>query len=432
MASMGWATVATIIYFSLNMLLVLCLSIFVHLTEDHENKKEFVKSVWAQRGIYGQLLVHLYDTATDIGVLVQWGILAYDEHDYDSIDMLGLFWTSIGFLIFYRLFSGCIATCAVSDEYEELKDNVIQNILLGCRACCLGLFDMFIIRIVIRSALGNATEPTDQQKMVQLFEAILESLPQVVLQSVFIIRSFNDERIKNNGNLILVGVSLAASLFSIANKYTWLDKNGVREAAQDVNFKTKIPFVNWWYVLRIVWRFNYVATRFSVLSLVWSVLGGTVIFIYLACSWIYWIIAYLIWIYSGLVDANELNCDDWCGICFPGIVYGFVSLISTPASATWTMFNMHMIEMILAMSIITWFAYDPLITCGVCADPYDRQATHNPYIKMFIITGWSTMAVDFITYIVLLLFDNFTTDAFMESALMLISGFEFNIKDPDQ
>ncbi len=36
------------------------------------------------------------------------------------------------------------------------------------------------------------------------------------------------------------------------------------------------------------------------------------------------------------------------------------------------------------------------------------------------------MAVDFITYIVLLLFDNFTADAFMESALMLISGFEFN------
>ena len=101
----SWATIGSILYFSLYVLLVIILSIYIHTTENYDNKKAFLKAVWARKGIYGQILVHLYDTATDIGVLIQWGTLAYDENDYESIDMHVMFWTSIGFLIFYRFVS---------------------------------------------------------------------------------------------------------------------------------------------------------------------------------------------------------------------------------------------------------------------------------------------------------------------------------------
>ena len=56
-----------------------------------------------------------------------------------------------------------------------------------------------------------------------------------MLQSVFIIRSYNDVELRNNSSIELVVVSLAASLFSISNKYTWIDKEGFYKDAQTKN-----------------------------------------------------------------------------------------------------------------------------------------------------------------------------------------------------
>ncbi len=119
-----------IIYFSLYVVLILALSIYIHQTEkeQYNNKKDFLRAVWSRRGIYGQILVHLYDTATDIGVLIECGLLAYDPIDYQSIDMQIMFWTSIGFLIFYRFISTIFA--CLSGLYEE--DGYLSN-------CCLGI-----------------------------------------------------------------------------------------------------------------------------------------------------------------------------------------------------------------------------------------------------------------------------------------------------
>ena len=53
---------------------------------------------------------------------------------------------------------------------------------------------------------------------------------------MFIIRSFNDANLRENSSIELVAVSLFASLFSISNKYTWLDKDGVEDEAKEVLF----------------------------------------------------------------------------------------------------------------------------------------------------------------------------------------------------
>ena len=43
--------------------------------------KSFLKELWSYRSIYGAVIVHFYDTATDIGILIYWYKLMIDEQD---------------------------------------------------------------------------------------------------------------------------------------------------------------------------------------------------------------------------------------------------------------------------------------------------------------------------------------------------------------
>eukprot|EP01084_Bolivina_argentea_P121821 215901_1 len=396
-----WSTYAAIIYFSLYFILLVVLAIHIHSIGDYDSKKDFLKIIWSKRAIYGQILVHVYDTATDFGVLIEWYLLANDGNNYNSIDMVALFWTAMGFLIMYRLLAAFIGCITGYNDYR----NTDNKICIGCTCCggWLGLLDVYIIKVVYDALYGDADEPTPRQKMIQLSEAIFESLPQVVLQSVFLIKGQNDHKLKANSSIYLVAISLAASLFSIANKYTWLDKNCVVDDAKEAKLSKKPPFVNFWYVLRVIWRFSFVSTRFTILSLLWSVLGGAFLGVFLVISWIYWIAAYFL--QRDLYIPNTFW--EWLGT----IMYSFASLIATPASDKWYIGIMHAIEMIVTMSIITCFAYNDSFDCKICADPSDRQAINNIYIKMFISVAWITMVTDFATYFVMLNFARINKDA---------------------
>ena len=189
-----------------------------------------------------------------------------------------------------------------------------------------------------------------------------------------------------------------ASLFSIANKYIWVDKECVVDDVRDPEWSTKSPYVNKWYLLRVIWRFSVVTVRFSIFSLIWSVLGGAFLGIFIPSSLIYWFL--IIQLTFG---------HPWCGeYMFVNIGYGFVALISTPGynSRRWAI--CHGVEMILTLSVITVFAFTPSFDCGICADSIARQATNNYYILSFIIAGWLALMIDFITYFVLLKYERFS------------------------
>ena len=170
-----------------------------------------------------------------------------------------------------------------------------------------------------------------------------------------------------------MAVSLVASLFSISNKYTWLDKDGVVENAREPEFKRRCPCINGWYVLRIIWRFSFVATRFCVLSLVWSVLGGEFLGIFLAISFCLWNCSFL---FSLKVSDEHFNGEDYVILT---TLWAMASLISTPTTTNWIFICIHGWEMILSLTVITIFAYNEF-ECSICADSDERQANNNPYI----------------------------------------------------
>eukprot|EP01084_Bolivina_argentea_P019312 35921_1 len=284
-----------------------------------------MKDVWNQRKIFFPLIIHFYDTATDIGVIYNWFELMKDEEtiNYDSVDMKTFFWCGITFLIIYRIGILLYAVYELCDG-----DGEWYHIILV-------LLDLYIFVVVYESfneaqgiitknaqrrkankirkkqkrqkeiemnqpvkeiEMGQITndktvdtkpviymseeveiEPVDTQMYMQLFEAVTESMPQIVIQSVFIIRSANDEILAESGsNIGLLSLSILASLLSISNKYAWLDKS------EDC--------IHYWYVIRVLWRLFHILSKFAVFTLIWTVLGGVWLPIWVGICYIYWVI----------------------------------------------------------------------------------------------------------------------------------------------
>ena len=163
------------IYFCVNQFLLLCLTIYVYLTEEHKNIKEFLKTIWKRKWIYGEVTAHLYDTASDIGVLVDWYRLANDGNDY-NINMQSMFWVSIAFHIWYRFILCCFTTVAFGGQssYDDSCCDCMGKIGLSC-------IDMSIIKTVYVSLKHGEMQPSARQESIGIIEALTESAPQVIL-----------------------------------------------------------------------------------------------------------------------------------------------------------------------------------------------------------------------------------------------------------
>ena len=92
------STLISILYFCANIILLLILGYYVKKKGEYESikSKAFIKDIWSQRKIYAPIIIHFYDTATDIGVILYWYGLMIDEtnkdKDYESVDMIVFFW----------------------------------------------------------------------------------------------------------------------------------------------------------------------------------------------------------------------------------------------------------------------------------------------------------------------------------------------------
>ena len=96
--------------------------------------------------------------------------------DYESIDMVIMVFSSIGFLLFYRLI---LVFIAIRKDDEAGGGDCTPDDLY------LSILDMYIIKTIYLSLKHDVEEPTPQQKVIQLLESIFESLPQVCLRVIF-------------------------------------------------------------------------------------------------------------------------------------------------------------------------------------------------------------------------------------------------------
>eukprot|EP01083_Nonionella_stella_P202066 738583_1 len=271
-----YSTIVSIIYFTMNIIFMLALALYVYKSGNHKLKStSYFKDIWNQRKIFWPLIIHFYDTATDIGVVYDWGESMEREKapnvNYGSVDMESFFWCGVTFLIVFRvgmlMFSvykwrrnegewwyillvlvdlyifvivyesfqaaqGVITNNAAKRERNKAKrkqkrHEEIDNLKQLEQAVDAGNIST-VQPSEIKATLEkeDQVEPVNTQMLLQLCETVTESMPQIVLQSVFIIRSANETKLSEDGgsNLALLLFSVLASLFSISSKFVWLDK----------------------------------------------------------------------------------------------------------------------------------------------------------------------------------------------------------------
>ena len=102
MSGLDWKDIAVICYFSSYLLLLLIISVVTY--DSEKSKTKWLSSVWKRKSIYAPVIVHIYDTATDIGVLLLWGQLAFDnDKNVDHVDIQAFFYLGLSFLLLYRI-----------------------------------------------------------------------------------------------------------------------------------------------------------------------------------------------------------------------------------------------------------------------------------------------------------------------------------------
>eukprot|EP01083_Nonionella_stella_P029686 81651_1 len=457
-SNMDYSTIVSIIYFVVNIIFMFGLAFHVYRSGNHKLKsKSYLKDVWSQRKLFFPLIIHFYDTATDIGVIYNWYGLMKDEEDpnidYESVDMKTFFWCGIAFLSVYRVL---ILMQAVYRWLHEDQDGQWYYVLLV-------LIDLYIFVIVydsfneangiitknaerrqknaqrkkqkreeinkqlevaiemgqistdkaakIQIALNDQVEiePTEDQGMLQMVEAVTESMPQIVLQSVFLIRSANDssEQLAEGSNMDLLLFSVLASLFSISNKFVWADTQGfVREIARSLKPRQSFPgCVNYWYIARAFWRLCHFLSKFAAFTLIWVVLGGAWLPIWAGTIFIVW----SMWVMRQLrMDSNYNHCE----VVSEGFILGLFYIVAllNPSKQWVSHFIYKWIETTIALTAITVFGMIQF-KCGICADSALRMlfGTDNDRIRIYWIMGVAAHVMDAVLYS-LLYFSNILVD----------------------
>eukprot|EP01083_Nonionella_stella_P146274 459867_1 len=446
-----YSATLSIIYFVVNIIFMFGLAFYVYKSGNHKLKsKSYIKDVWSQRKIFFPLIIHFYDTATDIGVIYNWSQLMKHEEDedlninYESVDMSTFFWCGIAFLIVYRVIMLMMALYAWLDEdedgewyhvllviidlyiflmvYESFSEAngvitknaerkqknaerkkqkrheaIDKQLQVAVEMGQISTNEVKAIQIALNDEL--AIEPTERQMILQLIESITESMPQIVLQSVFIIRSANDLRLVADGsNIDLLLFSVFASLFSISNKFVYLDRSAVNEIARSLKPRRSFPdCIHYWYVTRSLWRLCHVLSKFVAFTLIWVVMGGAWLPIWVGTVYIFWsIVAMCISRVEG--KHEKYKCMD----VLTGLAGGIFLITSIPnITKQWAPTVVYKwIETTIAFTAITVFATVQFECTLICADSRSRMlfGTDNNRIFIYWIMGVAAHVMDGVLY----------------------------------
>ncbi|ETO19577.1 hypothetical protein RFI_17653 [Reticulomyxa filosa] len=167
------------------------------------------------------IIMHLWDMATDVGVLVNWlpGINWNDPFSTDKDNTFYYVVGSVMAMLIYRVVSGIM----YGRKYSPLGG-------------LLQFLDIMLFVEVYASLQGARTKSTLQLRWIRRMEAVLESAPQSFLQLIYLLRtkvyiqSIN-QTYKQTNKKISLQVSLFMSLLSIANSVVKSDDWNFKQVA---------------------------------------------------------------------------------------------------------------------------------------------------------------------------------------------------------
>eukprot|EP01084_Bolivina_argentea_P280006 478766_1 len=184
--------------------------------------KLWFKTVWKMRSVYTSFAVHVFDQLTDILVILEWWDLEQNGNDIKGINSRIMAICGLTVLLFHRFIT--------SLAFWVKEKNILR--------CILQLFDFLVFeeifichkRIITQFRNQSETKSEDKKdvkndavdttmsfKFVRNLEAIFESIPQAILQIVFIMRTSSFSQYNSITLLIISIISIIQSIISMTN-----------------------------------------------------------------------------------------------------------------------------------------------------------------------------------------------------------------------
>eukprot|EP01083_Nonionella_stella_P083066 229501_1 len=247
--------------------------ITMNIEEETNNIKQkgfcgsWVKIVWKMRSVYSSLAVHSFDVLTDVLVIIQW---LNAEKPGDHIDPQIMAYCAIAVIAFSRVFSAI----AIFVKERNLMRALLQ------------LFDLLIFQEIYEShhkivsqfknkQLKDKKHPIESTlsfKYVRNMEAIFESVPEAVLQLVYVLRVGTTKL--TNREIIFI-ISIVQSMVSMSNSILNNDYTRMQDEfdGEWAKYKQRLP-PTFEFFKHAICRISEVIYRIGLLALFWTVCGG--------------------------------------------------------------------------------------------------------------------------------------------------------------
>eukprot|EP01084_Bolivina_argentea_P094426 169754_1 len=215
-----------------------------------------IEDMWKTRYIYWPVLLHFCDTLSNLVIIVDWGCMG----------MIAFFIAATLFFILYRVISAI--NIIYESKFKKQNDEFVLDTIFA-------LLDLYIIKVISQSIDSLKMNPTSKQKTFQFIHTVFESIPQTILQGLFIVQNVGTcHTVEKSFHLKLAIISCIISLISISSKYVWLD-----DLKLSYEFYTLFHFKIWYFI----WRIMTISLRFIILVLLWRIFGPTIFACY--CAW---------------------------------------------------------------------------------------------------------------------------------------------------
>lgn len=194
----------------------------------------------SKKSMYFEALIHLLDTATDIGVLIDWyqigskknininNTSADDNYSYSDnfIDVMVLFWLSL----FVKL------------SYHFVSSGYIWYLTRSLRKTIFQFLDIALFEMVFLNWKWNLSDACEPQKFIHKLEATFESFGQALLQFVYLCYTYNNNDIiyGNSYESPFVIISFVFSIISMSMRFITDDTPFFDDQAQESHFDIDI------------------------------------------------------------------------------------------------------------------------------------------------------------------------------------------------
>eukprot|EP01084_Bolivina_argentea_P243937 408789_1 len=240
------------------------------------SKKGFVKLwfkiVWKMRSVYTCLAVHTFDVLTDVLIIMEWWYLEKKQGNIEHINPRLMAICGIATLIFHKMVSVTAFWLKEKNVYRcilQLLDVLIFEEIYISHKKIVAKFKNQKASLKGTTAEEEGIETTTSFKYVRSLEAVFESIPQSVLQTVFILRTVGQYE---TGVLVISLLSIFQSIVSMTNSIVKNDNIYMNTPKWKKHKQRLPPTIK--FLKHAFCRLSEVLYRIALLSLFWTVCGG--------------------------------------------------------------------------------------------------------------------------------------------------------------